>query len=105
MWWYNILGDNEGSISNLLRCDTISVWSILIIVKIVELKRENYEPILAVKRAKWSKFIDYSGLSIEAKLSRVVKKKIHFSHVGYIPRPSSIKLRISRHHLEKYFNL
>ena len=64
MWWYNILGDNEGSISHILRLDTITEGSILLNVKIVALKRENYEPILTVKITEWIKFIDYFGQSI-----------------------------------------
>ena len=58
MWWYNILGDNEGSISYLLRLDTITAGSILITPNLVALKRENTEPILTVKRIDCRKFID-----------------------------------------------
>ena len=43
MWWYNILGDNEGGISHILQLDLITVGSILLTVKLVELKREKYE--------------------------------------------------------------
>ena len=50
MWWYNILGDNDRSISHISRIDPITVGSILLTVKLVALKRENYEPILIVKR-------------------------------------------------------
>ena len=42
MWWYNILGDNEGSISHILRPVIIAVESILLTVKLIALKRENY---------------------------------------------------------------
>ena len=104
MWWYNILGDNEGSISDLLCPDTIAVAYILLAAKLVALKRVNSDPILISKRIEWRKFIDYFGLSIEADPSRVVKKKRNFVHIGYKPRPSSIKLHISSHHLDKYFN-
>ena len=45
MWWYNILGDNEGSISHLLQLDHITAGSILLTANLVALKRENYEPI------------------------------------------------------------
>ena len=105
MWWYNILGDNKVSISNILRFDTITAGSILITVKLVALKGGNYETILTVKRNEWRKFIDYFGRSIEAHPSRMGKKKIYFPHIGYITRPSSIKLPISRHHRYKQFNL
>ena len=105
MWWYNILGDNEGSISHLLRLDPITSGCILLTADLVALKRENSEPILIVKRTEWRKFIDYFGQSIEADPSRVGKKKIYIFHIGYIPKPSSVKLHISRHHLKKYFNL
>ena len=66
MWWYNILGDNEGSISHLLRIDYITAGSILLTAKLVSLKRRNSDPIFTVKRTEWRKFIDYFGLSIEA---------------------------------------
>ena len=45
MWWYNILGDDEGSISHLLRIGTITVGYILLTASPVSLKRENHEPI------------------------------------------------------------
>ena len=75
MCWYNILGDNKGSISHILWLDPITAGSILLTVKLVALKRENYEPILTVKRTEWRKFIDYFGLSIEGEPSRVKKMK------------------------------
>ena len=50
MWWYNILGYNKGSISHILRLDTITAGSILLTVKLVSLKRGNCEPILTVKK-------------------------------------------------------
>ena len=49
MWWYNILGDNEGSISHILRLDPITAGSILLTANLVALKRGNSEPILIVK--------------------------------------------------------
>ena len=49
MWWYNILGDNEGGISHILQLDHITAVSILLAVRLVALKRKNYEPILIVK--------------------------------------------------------
>ena len=55
MWWYNILGDNKVRISNILRLDTITAGSSLLTAKLVALKRENYEPILIVKRTEWRK--------------------------------------------------
>ena len=101
MWWYNILGDNKGSISHILRLDTINAGSVLITNCFVSLKRENSEPILTLKITEWRKFIDYFGLSIEANPHRVVKKNIYFVHICYIPRPSSIKIHVSRHHMEE----
>ena len=50
MWWYNILGDNEGRISHILRLDTISAGSILLTANLVAQKRENSKPILIAKR-------------------------------------------------------
>ena len=82
MWWYNILGDNEGSILHLLRPDPINEESILLTVKLVAPKRGNSEPILTVKITGWSNFIDYFGQSIESDPSRVGKKNIHFSILG-----------------------
>ena len=57
MWCYNILGDNKGSISHILRLDIIAAGYILLTVKLVALKRENYEPILTMKRSEWRKYI------------------------------------------------
>ena len=105
MWWYNIHGDNEGSISYLLRLDPITARSILLTVKLVVLKREIYDPILIVKRTEWRKFINYFGQSIEADPSKVSKKEIMFSHIGYIPRTSSGNTHISRHYMDKKFNM
>ena len=73
MWWYNIIGGNEGSISYFLRLDPITAGSILITDNLVALKRGSYEPILAFKRTEWRKFIDYFGLSIEVNPSNVGK--------------------------------
>ena len=49
IWWCNILGDNEGNISHILRLDTITAGYIWLNVKLVALKRKNYDPILTVK--------------------------------------------------------
>ena len=87
--------------SHRLRLDPITAGSILLNAELVALKREKSEPILAVKRTKWKKFIDYFGQIIEADPSRVGKKKIYFFHIGYIRSNSSVKLHISRHHLGK----
>ena len=84
MGWHNIFVDNEGSISHCLRLSSITAGSILITDELVALKRENSDPILAVKITKWKKFIGYFGQSIEADQSRVGKKKIYFVHIGYI---------------------
>ena len=64
MWWYNILGDNKGSISHILWSYPISVGYILITTNLVALKRENRDPILTVKSTEWRKCIDYFGPSI-----------------------------------------
>ena len=45
-----MIGYNEGSISHILRLDTITKGSILLTAEIVTLKRENSEPILILKR-------------------------------------------------------
>ena len=105
MWWYNILGYNEVRISHILWVDPINAWSILLTTKLVALKRENYEPILALKITEWRKLVDYFGYSIEADLSRVIKKNIYIVHIRYIPRSPSLKIRISRQNMDKYFNL
>ena len=73
MWWYNILGYNEGRKSHLLRLDTINTGYILLTAKLVALKREIYAPILILKITEWRKFIDYFGLSIEDDPSRMSK--------------------------------
>ena len=49
MWWYNIIGDNKGRISYILRLDPIPAGSILLTANIVALKRENNEPVLIEK--------------------------------------------------------
>ena len=84
MWWYNILGDNEGSISHILQLDPITLGYIFLTANLVSLKMENSDPILIVKRTEWSKFTDYFGLSIEADPSKVDKKNIHFVCIGSI---------------------
>ena len=104
MWWYKILGDNEESISYILRLDPITEGSILLTVKIVPMKRGNYDPILTVKRTEWRKFIDYFGQSIETYSSRVGKKNVYFVHIWYIPSTSSVNLHISSHQVDKQFN-
>ena len=52
MGWYNIPGDNEGSISHNLRLSHITAGSILLTDNLVAPKRENSEPILTLKRTK-----------------------------------------------------
>ena len=104
MWWYNIIGDNERSISNLLQLGPITAGSILLPDNLVALKRENPESIWTVKRTEWRKFIDCFCRSIEADPSRVDKKNIHFVHIGYILRPSFVKLHKPRQHMDKQFN-
>ena len=98
MWWYNIIGENKGSVSHILQLDPITLGSVLLTYKLVALKRENHEPILTVKITEWRKSIDYFGQSIESDPSRVGKMNLYFVHIGYIPSPSYIKLYISRNH-------
>ena len=90
MWCYNILGDNNGSLSHILQLDPINPGSFLLTSNLVALKRENPYPILTVKIIEWMKFIDYFGLSIETYPSRVGKNNVHFAHIGYISIPSSV---------------
>ena len=92
MWWYNIVGNNSGSISHISRIYHITAGSILLTANLVAPKRENSEPILIVKRSEWRKYINYFGLSIEADPYRVFKNNIYFVHIGYIPRPLFVKL-------------
>ena len=96
MWQYNILGDNEGIISHLLRLDPINTGYILLNANIVALKKGNSDPILVVKRTEWRKFFDYFGRSIEADPSKVGKINLHFVHIGSIPRTSYRNHHISR---------
>ena len=49
MWCYNILGDNNGSISHILQLHPITTGSILLTSNLVALKKGNREPILTVK--------------------------------------------------------
>ena len=101
MWWYNILGDNKGRISHILRIDPINAGSILCTDNLVALKRENYEPILIVNITEWRKFIDYFGLIIEANPFKVGKLKVHFFRIGSIPSTSSVNTHMGY----KQFNL
>ena len=48
MWCYNILGDNDGIISDILRIDTITAGYFQITTNIVALKKGNHEPIFKV---------------------------------------------------------
>ena len=105
MWWYNILGDNEGGISHLLHLGHITPGSILLTANLVALKNENSEHILILKRTEWMKFIDYFGLSIETDQSKVGNLNVHFFRIGSIPRPSSGNPHIATKHMDKYFNL
>ena len=70
MWCYNIIGDNERSISYILQLDTIISGSAVLTYNLVALKRE------------WRKFIDYFGLSIEADPDMVGKNNIYIYHIG-----------------------
>ena len=79
MWWYKILGDNKRSISHLLRLYPITAESILLTVKFVSLKRENYNYHFNSEKNRIEEIIDYFGLSIEVDTSRVGKKGIYIS--------------------------
>ena len=101
MWWYNILGNNEVSISYILRIDLITAAYVLLTANLLAPKMKNTDPILTVKRTEWGKSIDYFCLSIEANPPRVGKKNVYFVHIGSIPSPSSVNLHTARHHLDK----
>ena len=103
MWWYNIIGYNQGIISHILQLDNITEGSMLLNVKPVALKRVTYEPILIVNRTKWRNLIDYFGQSIEADPSKVGKKKIYIFPYWIYTKTFICKLHISRQHLVKYF--
>ena len=94
MWWYKILGDNGVSISHLIWFDPITEGCFLLTSRIIFTKRENHEPIITVKRIEWSKFIEYFGLSIGDKPSRVGKNNVYFPYLVYTPIPSSGQLCI-----------
>ena len=53
MWWCNILGGIEGSISYLLWYDPIPPGSDLLTSNLIFMIRENPDPILTVKRIEW----------------------------------------------------
>ena len=44
MWCYNILGDNNGSLSHILQLDPINPGSVLLTSNLVALKREIQSP-------------------------------------------------------------
>ena len=64
MWCYNILGDNNGSISDILQLDPIATEYILLTYNLVVLTKEKPDTILTVKIIEWRRFIYYFGLSI-----------------------------------------
>ena len=101
MWCYNIIGDNEGRISHILRPGPINEWYIILVTNLVSLKRENPEPILTVKITEWRKFINYFGLSIEAKPSRVDKKNLYFPCIGSTPPNNGHAMESQRPDLKK----
>ena len=105
MWWYNILGNNQVSISDILRIDLITAAYVLLTANLLVPKMKNTDPILTVKRTEWGKSIDYFCLSIEANPPRVGKKNVYFVHIGSIPSPSSVQIHIEILHMKKYFNL
>ena len=77
MWLYNILGDDKGIISHLLRFDPVTAGYDLLASNLVFMKRKNPEHIITVKRIEWRKCIDYFSLSIEANSSKLVKKNVY----------------------------
>ena len=99
MWWYNTLEDNKGSISHILRLDSITAGYILLTATIFAPRRENYDPILTMKGTEWRKFIDYFGISTESDPSRVDIINVIIVHIGYIPKHSSVKIHILGQHL------
>ena len=99
MWWYNILGYNKGSISGILRIGPITARYILLTAGLVAPKRENPEPILILKRTEWRKFIGCFCLIIETYPYRVGKITYIFFRIGYITRPSYVRLHMPRQHL------
>ena len=105
MWWYNILGDNDGGLSHNLQFDRITAGSIWLTVKLVAPKRENYEPIWTFKQTEWRKFIDYFGLSIEADPSKVSKNNIYVVCIESIPSTSSGNPHVASQQLDTYFSL
>ena len=44
MWWYNIIGYNEGSTLHILHLDPINVGSILLTANLLQLKGEIVIP-------------------------------------------------------------
>ena len=49
MWFNNTLGYNKGSISYILRLDTVTVGPVLLATNLVALKMENNELVLTIK--------------------------------------------------------
>ena len=101
LWWYSILGDNEGIISHLLRIYPITSGSILLTIKIVALKQE-----ILIPSKQWNELNGGNSFIVLVYVLSpthiLCTKYIYFFHIGYIQRPSSIKLHIPRHHVEKY---
>ena len=60
--------DPAAIISNILIIDPFTEGYVLLSAYFVALKRENYEPILIVKRTEWMKLIDSFGISIDTDL-------------------------------------
>ena len=101
LWCYNILGDNKGSISHLLKLDYITSGSDLLTYNLVVLKGEIYETIIIVKRTELRKFIDYFGLSIDTNPYNVEKLNIHLARIGPIQSTPYGNTHIARQQLEK----
>ena len=78
MWGYNILGDNKGRISHILRLYPITSGGVVLASKLILTKRENHYTILTMKRMEQRQFIDAFGLNIEDNQSRVIKRKVYF---------------------------
>ena len=101
MWWYNILGNNKARISYILRIDLITAAYVLLTANLLAPKSPSLDIILTVKRTEWGKSIGYFCLIIEADPYSIDKKNVYFVHIGYTPSPSSVKLHIARHHVDK----
>ena len=77
-WWYNILGNNTGSLVNLLRLGPISTAALLKAAGLLNVQRNK----LCIVKDEWDNFITTYELNIEFKTSYVNKMKVIFIRVG-----------------------